>query len=88
MPRSTVARGTGLPRPSRGEVAILTELEQRDWRVARRRAGSRAISPEAGVSEVRRERAEVATVAKMLVVGLLVLAIILAGAWWLNVRMG
>ncbi|YCM43539.1 hypothetical protein V2O64_19715 [Verrucomicrobiaceae bacterium 227] len=55
---------------------------------ARRESGVRAIRPESGGSESRRERAEVAAVAKMLVVGLIVLAIVLALAFWLNVRLG
>jgi len=46
----------------------------------------RSVSPETGVSEAHRERAEVAAVAKMLVAGLVVLAIVLAVAFWLNHR--
>ena len=87
-PRSSVRRGVGNPRVSGRDVQISSEPEQEDSRVARRRSGSRSISPETGISEAHRERAEVAAVAKMLVAGLVVLAIVLAVAWWLNTRMG
>lgn len=46
------------------------------------------MSPKMGRSEARREQAEVAAVAKMLVAGLIVLAIVLAVAFWLNSRLG
>lgn len=52
----------------------------------RSRTRRRSISPETGVSEAHRERAEVAAVAKMLIAGLVVLAIVLAVAYWLNNR--
>ncbi len=46
----------------------------------------RSISPDTAVSQAHKERAEVAAVAKMLVAGLVVLAIVLAVAFWLNHR--
>ncbi len=46
----------------------------------------RSVSPEAGISETHRERAEIVTVVKMLVAGLLVLVAILAVTYWLNHR--
>jgi hypothetical protein len=87
-PRSAVRRDPGSPRVSGGKAQISTVPVQSDPWVEKRRSGSRTISPETGVSEAHRERAEVAAVAKMLVAGLVVLAIVLAVAWWLNSRLG
>ncbi|MGJ8697152.1 MAG: hypothetical protein ACSHYF_12610 [Verrucomicrobiaceae bacterium] len=48
---------------------------------ARRR---RAVSPNTGLSEAHQEKMEVAAVVKMLLAGLVVLAVVLAVAYWLQ----
>jgi len=77
------------PREIRQRENVQIDGRNRSGSAARRSNGDRrrrSISPETGVSEAHRERAEVAAVAKMLIAGLVVLAIVLAVAYWLNHR--
>ncbi len=69
-------------------VQISRDPVRGERRSVGQRAGGRVITPKTGGSEAYREQAEVAAVAKMLVAGLIVLAIVLAVAFWLNSRLG
>ncbi len=85
-PREFRSREEPPVRPGGGDVQIssreATGSQPGEWGRARRRA----ISPQIRVSEAHRERAEVAAVAKMLIAGFVVLAIVLGVAYWLNYR--
>lgn len=50
------------------------------------RGRRRSVNPEIGTSQDYRERAEVATVVKMLVASLVVLVVAILIAWWLTSR--
>lgn len=63
-------------------------VTERDSPSPHGRSGRPANEPESSMSEARRERAEVASVFKLLVAGLVILAMILAVAYWLNFRRG
>ena len=81
-PRDLKSRADSSVRPKGADVQASSR------KVAGSKSGSshrrRSVSPETGVSEAHRERAEVAAVAKMLVAGLIVLAVVLAVAYWLK----
>ncbi|MFT7172177.1 MAG: putative RNA-binding Zn-ribbon protein involved in translation (DUF1610 family) [Paracoccaceae bacterium] len=83
-PREVRGQGNSSVEAGRGDVQVSS------WSAANRRSDSgrrrRSISPETGVSGAHREREEVAAVVKMLVAGLIVLAIVLGVAYWLNYR--
>lgn len=83
-PREVKGRSNPSAETGGGDVQISSRSAvSRQSDSGRRR---RTVSPETGVSEAHRERAEVAAVAKMLVAGLIVLAIVLGVAYWLNYR--
>ncbi len=85
-PREMKAKGQNeLPATAQTNDVQITSRAQSSGR-GRAKHQRRSVSPETGVSEAHRERAEVAAVAKMLVAGLVVLAIVLAVAFWLNHR--
>ena len=75
-------------RPVDSRVGDVSNRFQKRTGVRENLGRRRSVSPDTGVSEVHRERAEVTVVVKMLVAGLLVLGIMLGVAFWLNQRLG
>lgn len=86
LPSSKAGKDVKVSSPSRDELVGAGKSSARGGGRFGSSHRRHSVRSDGALSEARKERAELAAVVKILVAGLLVLAIILAVAYWLNHR--